>query len=166
MGGAIGSSRVWKSAVTLPILQSLLLADHVYQDKSTSKFVICGVFSRVYFNFVQPAQKEKTTEEGRLELIPPGASYQLIGSPFAYINLIELHAVQGMELRFVDLADNAVSMRIKFMIGAPDPLSAVEVAIPLPPLHVTHPGSYALELLCDEVLLGMHRVIALENRHE
>lgn len=35
--------------MTVPILQSLLLADHVYRDQMTGKHIICGVFSTIYF---------------------------------------------------------------------------------------------------------------------
>jgi hypothetical protein len=35
--------------VAVPILQSLLLADHVYRDQATGKHVICGVFSTIFF---------------------------------------------------------------------------------------------------------------------
>ena len=35
--------------MALPILQSLLLADHVYRDQTTGKHIICGVFSTIFF---------------------------------------------------------------------------------------------------------------------
>ena len=35
--------------MAVPILQSLLLADHVYRDQSTGKHIICGVFSTIFF---------------------------------------------------------------------------------------------------------------------
>lgn len=40
---------LWSRSVTVPILQSLLLADHVYRDQMTGKHIICGVFSTIYF---------------------------------------------------------------------------------------------------------------------
>lgn len=33
----------------LPVLQSLLLADHIYRDQATGKHVICGIFSTIFF---------------------------------------------------------------------------------------------------------------------
>lgn len=42
-------SRDLERFVAVPILQSLLLADHVYRDQSTGKHVICGVFSTIFF---------------------------------------------------------------------------------------------------------------------
>lgn len=41
--------------MTVPILQSLLLADHVYRDQMTGKHIICGVFSTIYFSPNQPS---------------------------------------------------------------------------------------------------------------
>ena len=35
--------------MAVPILQSLLLADHVYRDQATGKHIICGVFSTIFF---------------------------------------------------------------------------------------------------------------------
>ena len=35
--------------LAIPILQSLLLADHVYRDQATGKHIICGVFSTIFF---------------------------------------------------------------------------------------------------------------------
>jgi hypothetical protein len=32
-----------------PILQALLVADQIYQDQSTGKFVICGIFGTIFF---------------------------------------------------------------------------------------------------------------------
>ena len=40
-----------------PILQSLLLADHVYRDQATGKHIICGVFSTIYFTKNPPTDK-------------------------------------------------------------------------------------------------------------
>ena len=40
----------WSFFVAMPVLQSLLLADHVYRDQATGKHVICGVFSTIFFN--------------------------------------------------------------------------------------------------------------------
>lgn len=35
--------------MSMPILQSLLLADHIYRDQATGKHIICGVFSTIFF---------------------------------------------------------------------------------------------------------------------
>ena len=51
--------------VAVPILQSLLLADHVYRDQSTGKHIICGVFSTIFFTpNPQPAPQASAPPSG------------------------------------------------------------------------------------------------------
>ena len=51
--------------VAVPILQSLLLADHVYRDQSTGKHIICGVFSTIFFTpNPQPAPQASEPPSG------------------------------------------------------------------------------------------------------
>ena len=33
-----------------PVLQALLVADQIYQDQSTGKFVICGIFGTIFYH--------------------------------------------------------------------------------------------------------------------
>ncbi len=47
-----------------PILQSLLLADHVYRDQTTGKHIICGVFSTIFFT---PNPPPETSPAGSRE---------------------------------------------------------------------------------------------------
>ena len=35
--------------MTAPVLQALLVADQIYQDQATGKFVICGIFGTIFF---------------------------------------------------------------------------------------------------------------------
>ena len=51
--------------MAVPILQSLLLADHVYRDQSTGKHIICGVFSTIFFTpNPQPAPQASAPPSG------------------------------------------------------------------------------------------------------
>jgi hypothetical protein len=51
--------------VSVPILQSLLLADHVYRDQSTGKHIICGIFSTIFFTpNPPPAQSQNAPNLG------------------------------------------------------------------------------------------------------
>lgn len=51
--------------MAVPILQSLLLADHVYRDHATGKHVICGIFSTIYFTpNQQPAAPQQPGHSG------------------------------------------------------------------------------------------------------
>ncbi|MDX1967544.1 MAG: hypothetical protein SFV23_10260 [Planctomycetaceae bacterium] len=140
--------------MSTPVLQALLLADHVYQDRSTGKHVICGVFSEL--RFIPPSAG------GGLPHTPgtPIPVHKTIraGSPYLYMSFTDVHGQKAFELRYVDLRDNTTLFSTKFQIDCPDPLATVEVSLPLPALPAPHAGVYALELLYDDVLLGSHRV--------
>lgn len=64
--------------MTVPILQSLLLADHVYRDQLTGKHIICGVFSTIYFTpnppTPTPAQATPSSSPAIHESSRPGDS--------------------------------------------------------------------------------------------
>lgn len=47
----------------VPVLQAMLLADQVYQDRNTGKYVICGIFSAIFF-----VPKEVPKDEGTSKL--------------------------------------------------------------------------------------------------
>jgi hypothetical protein len=153
--------------VTKPLLQALLLADHVYEDKHTGKRVICGVFSKLFFIPQDAIEKVKASESTK----PEGFTREAVlaghqmGSPWAYLSLTELRGEESFELRYVDLEDNTVLFKVEFMIKCPDPLQTVEVVLPLPPLPLPLNAPQgqqsrvcALELLYDNELLGAHRI--------
>ena len=176
--------------MAVPILQSLLLADHVYRDQSTGKHIICGVFSTIFFtpnaqsNQSQPGGSGDAgnrsggnqpgngdgggSGDGRGEGGPPATKSQPIqslmqaGSPFAYFSVTELTGRKTFEVRYVDLHDNRVLFQAEVSIECDDPLKTIEVSLPLPrlPLVALQERSYALEVLCEGTLLGSHRVLA------
>jgi hypothetical protein len=175
--------------VAAPILQSLLLADHVYRDQSTGKHIICGVFSTIFFtpnsqsNPPQMAGGGASGESGnrsggnlsgsgegggRSDVSPPATKSQPIqslmqaGSPFVYFSVTELTGRKTFEVRYVDLHDNRVLFQAEVPIECDDPLKTIEVSLPLPrlPLVALEERSYALEVLCEGTLLGSHRVLA------
>ena len=149
--------------MAVPILQSLLLADHVYRDQSTGKHIICGVFSTIFFTpNVQPNPSQPGigngesgnrsagnpsggTEGGgsgggRTDGGPPATKHQPIqslmqaGSPFAYFSVTELTGRKTFEVRYVDLHDNRVLFQAEVPIECDDPLKTIEVSLPLPRL--------------------------------
>jgi hypothetical protein len=153
--------------VTKPVLQALLLADHVYQDRATGKHVICGVFSKLRFNPPeQGAAASAPAQPGAERSIQiPLAFGHAAGSPWAYISLTEIRGEQEFELRYVDLEDNSALFRANFLIQSDDPLKTLEIVIPLPilPIPAMAPEGQrhrvcALELLCENELIGSHRV--------
>lgn len=139
--------------MSAPVLQALLLADHVYRDGATGKHVICGVFSAM--RFIPKKAVPKPPQPG--ENVPI-ANLVRAGSPSVYLSLTELRGTYSLELRYVDLEDNSVLLATKFPLERHDPLETVEVTLQFPSLPTPHAGIYVLELLCDGQLLGSHRV--------
>ena len=176
--------------MAMPVLQSLLLADHVYRDMATGKHVICGIFSTIFFtpNPPQPnppigsMETPRTGEGGgpggngngnggqgsRSEPGQPQSRQQPIqnliqaGSPYLYFSVTELHGRKTFEVRYVDLHDNRSLFQTDVPIECDDPLKTIEVSLPLPrlPLTALEERVYALEVLCEGQLLGSHRVLA------
>ena len=168
-----------------PVLQAMLLADQVYQDRGTGKYVICGIFSAIHFTPKDDAAGMDRAAGsgggggggGGDPLGEPGAGFdpssstptptpvpiaRLVraGSPFAYVSLTELQGSRKFELRYVDLAENNVLFGTAFEVSCRDPLETIQITVPLPPLPIPHEGVYVLELLCEGELLGSHRVLA------
>ena len=65
-------------------------------------------------------------------------------------------------LRYVDLADNSQLFEGEIRVTAQSPLDSVEAILPLPRLPVPHPGIFALEILYENELVGMRRIIVEE----
>ena len=163
-----------------PVLQAMLLADQVYQDRGTGKYVICGIFSAIHFVPKEPSPGRDRpagagipgngTSEGPADESFEGSAHtpgsvpiaRLVraGSPFAYVSLTELQGTRKFELRYVDLEENNVLFGTAFEVSCRDPLETIQITVPLPPLPIPHEGVFVLELLCDGELLGSHRVLA------
>jgi hypothetical protein len=146
-----------------PLLQALVLADHIYQDKFTGKMVIAGTFNRLnVFTGTPPDAPPKPPQEAGqpapgLRKLGPREICR-VGSPWAYISLTEVHGTVPLDLRYVDLRDNVVLVRVELSVKANSPLDTTEVAVQLPVLPTPHAGTYALELLSSGEPVGSHRV--------
>jgi len=143
------------SPVIKPTLQALLVADHAYSDATTGKKIIAGIFHTIYSKTQTLPQDRPKGAPMQLQVPPAGFS---MGSPFAYISLINVRGVQQFVLRYVDLATEIVRFQTDFRVDCQDPLSPVEVVLPLLPLPVDKAGSFALELLWREESLGTYRI--------
>lgn len=190
----------WSDFVASPILQSLLLADHVYRDQATGKHIICGVFSTIFFTPNAPPGSAPNTPSpspgmpgvsglgqqsgnggahpgaggpgagGPGAAIPPGdqprpqpiQNLVQAGSPYVYFSVTELTGRRIFEVRYVDLHDNRSLFQAEVPIECDDPLKTIEISLPLPrlPLVALEERCYALEVLCEGLLLGSHRVLA------
>lgn len=172
--------------MTKPVLQALVLADKIYQDKATNKMVIAGTFtSLIRFKrpTTEPEQNEDASDESAnnadtpstlaaenepnqtLARLPTHLLGQA-GSPSVYVCLTDIRGSTALELRYVDLSTDAVLLKCKLNVNCTDPLRSVELNIPLPELPHPHFGVYSLELLHADELLGSWRVTFLEVEAE
>lgn len=142
-----------------PVLQALLLADRVYQDKVTGKHIVAGIFSQMLF--VKDGAKPRTKEvDGEERQVVPGGMQA--GSPYAYISLTDFQGSERFVLRYVDLDEDTPIFEAPFTVSSDDRLKTVEITAPLPPLPITKAGTFALELLWKNEPLGSFRVIVQE----
>jgi len=140
-----------------PSLQAMVLADQIYQDRSTGKFIIAGTFRGVLLGQQNtiPASSDSAVTDGRQFV----GSVIRSGSPYLYIALVDVHGEVPLDLKFVDLSDASVLLEAQFVVVAVDPVSVAEYCVPMPPLPITKVGSYSLDLLYDNEILGAWRVV-------
>ncbi len=115
-------------------LQALLLADHIYRDQDSGKYVVAGVFHQMNVNKF-PSNFSRT-----------------IG---IFASIYGLTGKAAIDIEFVDLLDEEVLMSTNAMeIFCENPNSPVEFAIEVPPLPLPHPGQYLFRLIANGTLLG------------
>jgi len=143
------------SHVIRPILQSLLIADRVYTDTSGKK-IIAGTFQQLMF--FRGAAFSDLARDKRVQ----AGGFQA-GSPFLYACLTDIDGEQDFEVRYVDLADEAIVFGATFRVRSMDRLQNCEVSLPLPTLPTTKPGLFALEVLWNLQPLGSYRIQVVEG---
>jgi len=139
-----------------PVLQALVLADRVYEDKLSGKKIIAGTFNRVLIG-ASPVKEVQFPDGSKQQQLVGGVHS---GSPYAYVSLTDLSQETKLTLQFVNLSKNSVLLSTSLGVNCPDRLTTVELVFPLPPLPISEPGVYSLELLYENEILGSHRVTA------
>lgn len=171
--------------MTAPVLQALLVADHIYQDQTTGKFVICGIFGTIYFvpnESEPPVSPSAPAGGGSVPLTnenkgggatadpvpkqPSLSQYIRAGSPYAYVSLTEVRGQKSFQMRYVDLKENNTIFSFDFKVECRNPLETVQLTLPLPALPVAREGAFALELVCEGAILGSHRILTKVQRTE
>lgn len=138
-----------------PILQALVLADHVYTDRVTGKNIIAGTFHGVLFSRKKPIKEVELPDRSKHALMLGGVQS---GSPYLYMSLTDVCEGTKLQLQFVNLTKNAVLLGTEIRVDSKDRLQTIEVVLPLPALPIQEPGSYSLEVLCEGEILGSHRL--------
>jgi hypothetical protein len=139
-----------------PVLQALILAEHVYEDKSGKK-IIAGTFNGLELRSRSPVRTRIMPDGKEQRLIEGGAH---AGSPYAYISVTDVCDDTKLLLQFVDLSRNRVLFQTELAIRCEDRLGTVEIVAPLPPLIVPEEGVYAFEVVCEDEIIGSHRIVA------
>jgi hypothetical protein len=142
-----------------PVLQALVLAERVYEDKSGKK-IIAGTFNRLLIGKILTATVKAPDGSERVG-VPGGLNP---GCPTAYISLTDVVDGTEITLQIVDVSKNAVLFGTGFRINSNDRLATVEIVAPLPPMgvFVRGPGTYSLDVLWRDEILGSHRLLVTE----
>jgi hypothetical protein len=142
-----------------PVLQALVLAERIYEDKSGKK-VICGTFNQLLIGTIPiPAKKNPDGTEKRA--LPGGTDP---GCPAAYVSLTDVVDGTEITLQMVNVSKNQVLFQTGLRIEVNDRLATVEIIAPLPPINVfiREVGTYSLDVLWRNEILGSHRLIVRE----
>ncbi len=140
-----------------PVLQALVLAERIYEDKYTGQKIIAGTFNTVLM-IEAPTGEDFAQPDGRKGKIVAGGLRR--GDPYAYVSLTDVWDGTVLDLQFVSLDRNKVLFETQITIEKANRLETIELSIPLPPLHVSKPGTYAFEIVCEGEILGSHRIVA------
>jgi hypothetical protein len=120
-------------------LQALLMADHIYRDQTSGKYILAGVFHHLY----SPAFP-----------VTFGRSIGL------YISLLGMSGEAEMEIKFVDLQDGHVWLRGEAIkISNPSPGEPVELAIEVPQVPLPHAGDFAFQVWVNGLELGQVKLM-------
>ena len=144
-----------------PVLQAILVAEHVYEDKKSGKKIVAGIFRNL--QVIKTTQKKVVDDDGTTRTLIQGGMN--VGSPSAYISMTSIRGNQKFVVRYVRLNDDKPFFHTEFGVECGDPLQVVEVVLPLP-LLPEEPGNYALELLCEDEPVGSFRIVVAVNEDE
>jgi len=153
---AWGGSASGKGYLVKPVLQALVVADHVYEDRSGKK-IIAGTFNTYWFS-KKPPIREVQQPSGEKQHVLLGGMRS--GSPFAYVSLTDVCDGTVLTIQFVDLTRNVVLFTTKPTIRIAERVATIELVFPLPELPIQQAGVYALEVVCENEILGSYRITA------
>ena len=121
----------------MPVVRAILLADQIYQDTLTGKFVIAGTFDQISVTAF-PGDHSSTS---------------------LYLNLGDFHGSHELLVRLVRLEDG-IETDLVCIEGIEQEVRArtLEFHVPLPPMSFDRAGSYSIEVVWDGNLLGECRI--------
>lgn len=125
-----------------PLVNAMLLCDHVHVDPSTGRHTLLGVFDEI-----------------------EAARFPASTGPYAaYLNLTNMRGAYDLELRWLRGDTEAeIAARIAVeRVDVPDPLSRVEISLPGRALPIPEPGRYVLRLFVNRRHIQDYVIIASE----
>ncbi|HVJ82757.1 MAG TPA: hypothetical protein VNC50_16935 [Planctomycetia bacterium] len=130
-----------------PVLQALVLADHIYVDAKSGKKIIAGTFNH---------------------LAAPSFPSVFGRTTFAFISLTEVHGTVPITLRYVDLQNGETLLELRNLeMEAPnDPLATVEMVVEIPRFPMPHEGAFAFEVYSNEEPIGSLRIYVTPAEEE
>ena len=139
-----------------PILQAIILADKVYEERSGKK-IIAGTFNRIQTG---PAPTQQVQQpDGTTATVVQGGTDP--GCPWAYISLTDVFDGTEVTLHYNDLETNTSQFHVGVKIANQDRLATIEIVVPLPPMRAftPHPGTFSLDVVWKGEIIGSQRVI-------
>ncbi len=110
------------------------MADHIYRDQDSGKYVVAGVFHQLNVAKV------------------PTTFPRTIG---IFVSIYGLTGKTDIDLEFIDTSNGEVLMSTNAMeIFCEDRNSPVEFAVEVPPLPLPHTGQYLFRLVANGTALG------------
>src|SRR5581483_10699135 len=139
-----------------PVLQALVLAERIYEDKSGKK-IIAGTFNQLTIGKLQI--KEVDRPDGSKGILLPGGTDP--GCPMAYISLTDVVDGTELALQMVNVSKNEVLFGVGVKIQQKDRLATVEIVVPLPPfgMFVREAGTLSFDVVWGGEILGSHRLL-------
>lgn len=128
-----------------PILQALILADHVYTDSQTGKKVVAGTFNQIWSPQF-PGQFGQTT--------------------WVYASLTDVLGTAKISIKYADMQNNVLLEMVPIELKSDDPLKTFELVLPVPGFPMPHEGTYRFELFANDDLLGSLRISACKLPEE
>jgi hypothetical protein len=140
-----------------PVLQALVLAERVYEDKDSRKKIIVGTFNLIMTGRSDPGSAPVGVPG--IVAAPPGGYDP--GNPSAYVSLTDVVSGTKLHLEYVNLRTSQVLFQANIEISKAERLDTVELIIPLPRMTMLspEPGTYSLDVVWEGQTLGSHRLV-------
>mgnify|MGYP001262554987 CR=1 FL=1 len=124
----------------VPIVQAMLIAEHIYQDLSTKKHVICGVFDRLRLKKRTDLSGSNGNGENRDESDVEGIEVPLEdlrrgGSPMLFLSVTEVEGKIDLTLSYHSLRTGKQYFVLPLTLESDSPLKTLRwrFSFPYPP---------------------------------